>query len=94
MDSTHQRQLDELERLDKLRLLRTWSLALGFVALASAILYIGGWGIASPKTWTSAHAAFAAAGGLRWLIVPLIGVGLLLLVVGCGLCIFISRRET
>jgi hypothetical protein len=93
MDSAHHKQLDELARLDRLRLLRTWCLALGFVALASAVLYIGGWGIANPKNWASAHAAFAASGGLRWLIVPLMGTGLLLLVVGCFLSVFITKRE-
>ena len=93
MESAHHKQLSELARLDKLRLLRTWCFALGFVALASAIVYIGGWGIANPKNWASAHAAFAASGWLRWLIVPLMGAGLFLLVAGAFLCVFISKRE-
>ena len=92
MASAHHKQLNELARLDKLRLLRTWCFALGFVALAFAFVYIGGWGLANPKNWASAHAAFAAAGDLRWLIVPLVGVGLSLLLVGCLLCVVISKR--
>ena len=93
MNPAHQKPLDELARLEKLRAIRTWCLGLGLVALAFAVWYIGGWGIANPKSWASAHAAFAASGGLRWLIMPLIGSGLVLFVTGCVLCFFISKRE-
>jgi hypothetical protein len=86
-------QLDKWVRLDRLRLVATWCLGLGLVALAFAFMYVGGGGIANPKTWASAHSAFAAAGGLRWLIVPLIGAGLVLFVVGGILCVFLSKRE-
>ena len=94
MESFHHKQLNELARLDWLRTLRTWCFALGFAALGFALVYVGGSGVANPKTWASAHAALAAAGGLRWLILPLMAAGVVLLVVGTLLCLFISKRET
>ena len=85
--------LDELARLEHLRRLRNWCFGLSFVALATAIESIGGWGIANPKKWTSFYEALAAAGELRWLFVPFSIIGIALLIVAVGLCVFVSRRE-
>jgi hypothetical protein len=41
-----------------------------------AIETVAGWGIGNPKNWASAYEAFAAAGELRWLFVPVIGIAI------------------
>jgi chromate transport protein ChrA len=93
MASKQFEQLNELANLERLRLVRNWCLGLEFAACLIAIETIAGWGIGNPKNWASAYEAFAAAGELRWLFVPLIGIGIALFVVGIFLCIVVARRE-
>ena len=46
----------------------------------------------NPKTWTSTYHALADAGELRWLILPLFGIGLALLVAAAALTVLIGKR--
>ena len=93
MASKQHEQLNELANLERLRLVRNWCLGLGLVACLIAIETIAGWGIGNPKNWASAYEAFAAAGELRWLFVPLSGIAIALFAVGIFLCIVVARRE-
>jgi hypothetical protein len=91
--SKHHQQLDRLARVEKLRLLRNWCLGVGLVACLVAIESAGGWSIANPKTWSSAYESFAAAGVLRWVVVPLLGLGGALLLLAVFLSIIVARRQ-
>jgi hypothetical protein len=93
MASKQQERLNKSANLERLRLVRNWCLVLGLVAGLIAIETIGGLGIGNPKNWASAYEAFAAAGELRWLFVPLIGIAIVLFAVGIFLCIVVARRE-
>ena len=93
MASKPHEQLNELAKLERLRLVRNWCFGLGLVSCLIAIETIGGWAIGNPKNWTSAYEAFAAAGELRWFFVPLIGIAIALFAVGIFLCIGVARRE-
>ena len=86
-------QLNEFANLERLKLVRNWCLGLGLVACLIAIETIAGWGIGNPKIWASAYEAFAAAGELRWLFVPLIRIAIALFGVGIFLCIVVAPRE-
>ena len=87
-----QPELDALARKERLRLVRDWSFGLGLMACVSALVAIGGGGIGNPKTWASAYHALASAGGLRWLAVPLLGLGVALLITAVVSAVLIRKR--
>ncbi len=74
------RELDAFARRERLRLIRDWSFGIGLVACTAALFVIGSGAVGNPKAWASAYHALSAAGGLRWLALPLLGVGVALLV--------------
>jgi hypothetical protein len=71
--------LDALARRERFKAVRDWCFGLGLVVCVGALIAIGGGGVGNPKTWASAYHALATAGGLRWLALPLLGVGAALL---------------
>jgi hypothetical protein len=92
MTALSHHELDALAAKERLTLLRNWCLGLGLVACVIAITAVGGWSIGNPKRWESGYDALAAAGLLRWFVVPLFGAGILLLVTGSVLAVLAARR--
>ena len=85
-------ELDQLSRRERLGAVRNWCFGLGLTACITAISLFGGATVGNPKTWASTYHALAAAGELRWLILPLFGIGLALLVAATALTVLIGRR--
>ncbi len=92
MISPQHNELNQLLRRERLGVARNWCFGLGLVACTIAISLFGDASVGNPKTWTSAYHALAAAGELRWLILPLFGTGLGLLVAAAALTVLIGRR--
>jgi hypothetical protein len=92
MTAQYHRELEALAAKERMTLLRNWCLGLGLVACLIAITAVGGGSIGNPKRWESGYDALAALGVLRWFVVPLFGVGILLLVGGLVLAVLASRR--
>jgi len=85
------RELDELQREDRLRLWRNWSCLAALVAyaLAGTTVWVT---VGSPKTWASAYHALASAGLLAWLALPLLVVDTVLLLAGLLLTLLLERK--
>ena len=92
MISPQHNELDQLLRRERLGAARNWCFGLGLVACTIAISLFGDASVGNPKTWTSTYHALADAGELRWLILPLFGIGLALLVAAAALTVLIRRR--
>ena len=84
--------MKNLDRLDRLRNVRNVCLALGVIALLAAISSIGGIGGGAPESWSSAFVAFRTAGYMRWLILPLFVLGIILMAVGIGLTVYLTKH--
>jgi len=84
-------ELDRLQSKDRMRQLRNWCLGLGLIASTSAMVALGT-AIGNPKAWASAYHALAAAGGLRWLTFPLLGLGAVLLIAAIVLTL-VSEKQ-
>lgn len=86
-------ELNALVRRERFRAVRDWCFGLGLVACVSALVAIGGSGIGNPKTWASAYRALATAGGLRWLTIPLLGVGAALLLAAVVAAVLMRKND-
>ena len=85
------KELDHLQREERLRAWRTWSSlgALLVYAIAGTTVWTS---VGNPKSWASAYHALAAAGGLAWLAMPLLAVGTVLLAIALVLTILLQRK--
>ena len=92
MTAQYHRELDALAAKERMTLLRNWCVGLGLVACLIAITAVTDTSIGNPATWESAYHALAALGALRWVVVPLFGAGILLLVAGSVLAVLAARR--
>ena len=84
--------LTELDRLEKLRRLRTWCVALGVIALALAVGAMGT-GFTNPKWSSNAYVVLGVAGDLLWIVVPLLVAGAVSLAIGVIASIVIAKRS-
>jgi hypothetical protein len=85
------RELDRLERQEKLRLWRNALLMAGILLCAIAVTTVVS-SAGNPKTWASAYAALANAGVLTWLALPLLALGVIFLIVGWVLAVLLARE--
>ena len=85
-------ELDALARRERLKTVRDWCFGLGLVVCVGALVAIGGGAVGNPKAWASAYHALATAGGLRWLALPLLGVGAALLLIAIVTAVLIRKR--
>lgn len=85
-------QLNQLERLDFLRVIRNWSATLGIVAIALAVMTVRNT-VANPETWASAFDALAASGEFTHYAGWLAGFGLLLLIFAFLLALYVGKAE-
>ena len=86
------RELERLERQEKLRLWRNGFLMAGIVLCAIAGTTVVS-SAGNPKTWTSAYEALTSAGVLTWLALPLFALGAVFLIVGWVLATMLARES-
>ena len=86
-------QPGNLASAGRLQLLRGWALALGLVAAVAVLTVAGGLTVGNPKTWASAFHAMAAAGMLRWAVLPLTVLSGVMFVVALVLHVVIERSK-
>ena len=92
MTSTNQ-QLQRVERLERLRIIRNWALGLGLVSILVSVTAVGFGPTNNPKLWSSTYAAFAQGGLLRWAAVPLFATGIAMLVAGICVHIVVAKGD-
>jgi hypothetical protein len=85
------RQPEQLVRLQRLRGLRGWALALGIVGMVTAMQLAGSGTLGNPETWSSAYVAMAAAGMLQWAALPVAVLSAVLLVLAVVLHVAVRR---
>jgi len=88
---TMKKQLDELDRKERLTLIRNWSFGLGLMVCAIAITTIFNT-LGNPITWSSAYHALAADGKLQWLAYPLLGLGVVLLITSLITAVLLGKQ--
>lgn len=91
--TSQRREIQALERAERLRRLGTWALALGFIVVVLAVMTSGLLPQMGPRSTTSIYAGLEGSGYMRWLFVPMIAVSVGLLGVGLLLRALASRKS-
>jgi hypothetical protein len=91
--TSQQQQLRKLLSRDRWSALRYWCFAVGVVTLVVAVEALGYGGSGNPKTASSIYSAFAAAGMLQWLAMPLACIGLVTVAAGAAITALLWKRR-
>ena len=93
MSAQTERELHNLVRAERWKMVCTWCFVLGAVVLLTALfMAVGGGGVGNPKTASSIFSAFMASGRLREFAAPTAALGLVFVVAGL-LAGVIARRS-
>ena len=84
---------NNVEVVQRLEAFRGWAIGLGLIAGVSSLTVAGVGGVGNPKNWSSAFSAMAAAGYLRWAVVPLAALAGILLIAAAVLHLIIERKK-
>ena len=84
--------LKRLVQIERLRLVRTWSIGIGVVTILFSLSMLGRVGI-NPKWWDNTFAAWRDIGLLQGFVLPGLGVGLIFLASAAVVTAMLWKKE-